>query len=102
MRVEIEISEQKAKQFGYDMTQIAGTLKNLFAQYGIRCVSERWPFTFVDNGHEDDYSHLWIVIVGLLESPWFRACATACRWYDEEKEDDLPEDVLSQAWTLDR
>lgn len=84
---------------GYQKADIYQTIKSAFAMRGLRCSSDNEVLSFEDNGHEDDYAHMWKIIISLLKSDWFVACADSCIFFDD---DESEEDVLSQAWKVQR
>lgn len=99
MKTTMTFDEGKVRANGYQMADIYGTIKTEFTKHGLRCTSEGEVLAFEDNGHEDDYAYMWNVIMSLLKSNWFVACASSCVFYDD---DDTEEDVLSQAWKVKR
>ncbi len=99
MKVTMTFDESKVKADGYQMADICETIKSEFTKRGLRCASEDEVLAFEDTGHEDDYAYMWNVIMSLLKSDWFVACASSCVFYDD---DDTEEDVLCQAWKVRR
>lgn len=94
MKVAMTFDESKVNATGYQMADIYETIKSEFTKRGLRCTSEDRVLSFEDTGHEDDYAYMWNVIMSLLKSDWFVACASSCVFYDD---DDTEEDVLCQA-----
>jgi len=70
------------------------TIKKLFATCDLPCISEGATLAFKDKGHGDDFACMWEIIMALLRSEWFLACATACVWQDD---DGAPENILVKA-----
>ena len=68
------------------------TVKSLFAAHDLPCTADGDALSFQEKGHGDDFACMWDIILSLLRSDWFMACA-ACVWQDEDGE----EDVLAQA-----
>ena len=101
MKVEIEFDKGKVEALGYTYERIAATVKRIHAEKNLPCVSDGTVLAFCDNGHKEDYSNMWICISRLINSSWFLKCATALRWFDEN-DDEVFEDVLSQAALLIR
>lgn len=99
MEVRMTFSEAAMQAEGYKKENIYYTIKSAFAQHGIRCTSDSDVLTFEDSGHEDDYANMWNVMLSLLKSGWFIACSTSCDFIDD---DGSEEDVLSQAWKIQR
>ncbi len=104
MRVEFEFDSEKVRACGYQPKQILTTLKRVFCEDGLRCTSESEVIIFEGNDHEDDFANMWLGIQDLINSSWFLACASACRWYDlsDNGEEEIFEDVLAQAHHLMR
>jgi hypothetical protein len=96
MKVEMAFNNAAITASGYQKADIYRTIKNAFLKRGLRCSSENELLSFEDTGHEDDYAHMWKVIISLLKSEWFVKCASSCTFID----DDAEEDVLSQAWKV--
>jgi hypothetical protein len=84
---------------GYQKADIYRTIKSAFVKRGLRCTSESDVLSFEDSGGEHDYAYLWNVTLSLLKSKWFVTCASSCVFYDD---DGTEEDVLSQAWKIQR
>lgn len=99
MRVQMTFDDTTMQSGGYKRQDIEHTVKSAFAKYGLPCRCEQSTLIFEDSGREDDYAYLWKVILSLLRSPWFVACASSCTFIDD---DDSEEDVLSQAWKVQR
>lgn len=100
MRVEFEFDKVKIESLGYSFDDLKTTMKKIFAKNNLPCVIDTDVLAFADNNLDVDYSNMWLNITGLVNTKWFMECASACRWYDEEEPDEVPEDVLSQAWKL--
>lgn len=101
MKVEYEFNKAKVEALGYTMPRIEATMKRIHAEKSLLCLSDGDILVFADNGNKEDYSNLWINITKLINSGWFLQCATALRWFDEN-DDEVYEDVLSQAELLIR
>ena len=78
---------------GYTLEGVHRTVKNLFAVHDFPHITDGSVLAFKDKGHGDDFAVMWDIILSLLRSDWFMACAAACVWQDEDGE----EDVLAQA-----
>ncbi|MEF9983465.1 MAG: hypothetical protein RR710_02875 [Oscillospiraceae bacterium] len=99
MKVEMTFNETAVISSGYQKSDIYTTIKSAFAKRGLLCSSDNDVLSFEDNGNENDYAHMWKVIMSLLKSEWFVNCAASCTFFDD---DDSEEDVLSQAWKVQR
>ena len=99
MKVEFTFDSYKITQQGYTVDAVYQTLKKNFAAKGLRCVCEQDTLVFTDNGSENDFSNMWAIIMALLRTEWFSDFASSCTWYDD---DGTQEDVLSQAWKVQR
>lgn len=97
MRVDFTFDRTKAERHGYTVGTVHQTVKNLFAEKGLRCVEAGETLSFMDNGRENDFSNMWAIIMGLLRADWFTLLAASCVWHDD---DGSTEDVLSQAWKV--
>ena len=99
MKVEMTFDNAAVTASGYQKQDIYQTIKSAFAKRGLRCSSDNDVLSFEDTGHENDYACMWKVIISLLKSEWFVACAASCIFFDD---DESEEDVLSQAWKVQR
>lgn len=97
MKIEMTFNDDAIIENGYERNDIYTTLKNAFWEFGIPCSSETETLSFCDTGNENDYAHMWILLIDLLKMDWFIACASSCMFFDD---DDTEEDVLSQAWKV--
>ena len=93
MNVKISFDKAAVEQRGLTLEHARQSVKSLFAVHELPCVSDGEVLVFRDKGHGDDFACMWDIILSLLRSDWFMACATACVWQDEDGE----EDVLAQA-----
>lgn len=93
MRVQFSFDKAAVERLGHTVDDVYRTIKKLFAAHNLPCVDEGDSLAFQDKGHGDDFAYMWDIILALLRSDWFMACATACVWQDEDGE----EDVLAQA-----
>lgn len=100
MRVEFEFDRQKVEALGYTVQRVYDTIKRGFREQGLRCAADDEILAFTDNGGKEDFSHIWILIDQLINTSWFAACVTACRWYSYD--DGGYEDVLAKKWMLKR
>lgn len=98
MRVEMTFNDEAIAATGYTKRDVYYTVKKAFTEHGLRCISDGETLAFADNGHQDDYAHMWNEMFRLVRSGWFLRCATSLIFI----EDDEVEDVLSQAWKLER
>jgi hypothetical protein len=99
MRVEMAFNDTIVTNSGYQKSDIYQTIAAAFQKHNLRCVSSDETLSFEDNGQESDYAYMWKIILGLLKSDWFVKCASSCTFYDD---DDSKEDVLSQAWKVQK
>lgn len=98
MRVEMTFDPAAVPE-GYRIGDVYHTITGEFAKYGLRCCSDGEVLAFEDNGCEDDYAYMWNAVISLLKSKWFVDCATSCSFFDD---DESEEDVLAQAWKVQR
>lgn len=99
MKVEMTFNNAAVTASGYQKQDIYQTIKSAFAKRGLLCSSDNDVLSFEDTGHENDYACMWKVIISLLKSEWFVACAASCIFFDDDENE---EDVLSQAWKVQR
>ncbi len=99
MKVEMTFNEAAIIANGYQKSDIYQTIKSAFAKRGLICSSDNEVLSFESSKNENDYAYMWKVIISLLKSDWFVACATSCTFFDD---DESEEDVLSQAWKVQR
>ena len=78
-------------EFTFDKEQIQ--------QYGLHCISNGERLSFAGCGGEEDFSNMWAILMALLRTDWFPKFAASCTWHDD---DGTQEDVLSQAWKIQR
>ena len=104
MRVEFEFDEQKIEELGFSLQDAADTLIAAFEKKGLPCVSDQGTISFEGAGNKNDFSNMWLTMVGFFNADWFLKCATACRFYDDSPaaQRGAYEDVLSQAALLIR
>ena len=93
MKVVFTFDENAMVQNSCTRDGVYFTIKKLFAKNALPCVSDNEELSLEDNGHEDDYVHMWNILFNLLRSDWFVRVVSSCIWYDMDEE----EDVLSQA-----
>ena len=93
MTVNFTFDKGAVERRGCTLEDVHRTVKSLFAAYDLPCTADGNALSFKDKGHGDDFACMWDIILSLLRSDWFVACATACVWQDEDGE----EDVLAQA-----
>jgi hypothetical protein len=99
MKVEMTFNNTAVESNGYDRSDIYYAIKSAFAKRDLPCSSDDEVLTFKDAGNENDFSHIWVLLINLLKADWFVKCASSCVFYDD---DDTAEDVLSQAWKVQR
>ena len=75
------------------------TSQENFAAVGVPGVCNGEKLSFVGCGGEEDCSNRWGILMALLRTDWFPKFAASCTWYDD---DGTQEDVLSQAWKIQR
>lgn len=78
MRVEMTFNNAAIADHGYRRGDIYYTIKKAFTGKGLVCISEDELLAFEDTGHENDYAYMWKIIISLLKSDWFVACAASC------------------------
>lgn len=78
MKVEMTFNNAAVTASGYQKQDIYQTIKSAFAKRGLLCSSDNDVLSFEDTGHENDYACMWKVIISLLKSEWFVACAASC------------------------
>ena len=93
LRVEFSFDRDLLAGYGYTEDDVIGSIKAAYAKYGIRCSMETPVLSFEGGEHENDFAHMWIIIMDLCDSAWFLDCATSCMWYRKGHY----EDVLAQA-----
>ena len=91
MKIEFTFDPKAVEQQGYTINDVYNTIKKHF--------SEKEALAFGDNGQENDYAYMWSIILRLLKSEWFVKFASSCTFFDD---DDTEEDVLSQAWKVQK
>ena len=93
MQVNFTFDKAAVERRGRTLEDVHRTVKSLFAVHDFPCTADGDTLSFKDKGHGDDFACMWDIILSLLRSEWFMACATSCVWRDEDGE----EDVLAQA-----
>ena len=93
MTVNFTFDKAAVERRGRTLEDVHRTVKSLFAVHDLPCTADGDALSFKDKGHGDDFACMWDIILSLLRSDWFVACAAACVWQDEDGE----EDVLAQA-----
>ena len=93
MQVNFTFDKAAVERRGRTLEDVHRTIKSLFAAHDLPCTADGDALSFKDKGHGDDFACMWDIILSLLRSEWFMACAASCIWQDEDGE----EDVLSQA-----
>jgi hypothetical protein len=99
MKIEFTFDPKAIEQQGYAVNDVYSTIKKHFAGKGLPCIADGEVLAFGDNGQENDYAYMWNIILRLLKSEWFVAFASSCTFFDD---DDIEEDVLSQAWKVQK
>ncbi|NCC08486.1 MAG: hypothetical protein EOM30_10745 [Clostridia bacterium] len=99
MKVEMTFKDSSIISSGYKKADVYQTIKSSFTKRGLLCYSDNDVLAFEDTGNENDYAYMWNVIMSLLKSDWFINCAASCTFFDD---DDSEEDVLSQAWKVQK
>ena len=93
MTVNFTFDKAAVERRGRTLEDVHRTVKSLFAAHDLPCTADGDALSFKDKGHGDDFACMWDIILSLLRSEWFMACAASCVWQDEDGE----EDVLAQA-----
>ena len=93
MQVNFTFDKAAIERRGRTLEDVHRTVKSLFAAHDLPCTSDGDALSFKDKGHGDGFACMWDIILSLLRSEWFMACAASCVWQDEDGE----EDVLAQA-----
>ena len=93
MQVNFTFDKAAIERRGRTLEDVHRTVKSLFAAHDLPCTADGDALSFKDKGHGDDFACMWDIILSLLRSEWFMACAASCVWQDEDGE----EDVLAQA-----
>ena len=93
MQVNFTFDKAAVERRGRTLEDVHRTVKSLFAAHDLPCTADGDALSFKDKGHGDDFACMWDIILSLLRSEWFMACAASCVWRDEDGE----EDVLAQA-----
>ena len=93
MTVNFTFDKAAVERRGRTLEDVHRTVKSLFAAHDLPCTADGNALSFKDKGHGDDFACMWDIILSLLRSEWFMACAASCVWQDEDGE----EDVLAQA-----
>ena len=99
MKVEFTFDKEQIQQYGYAVDTVRQTIQKNFAAKGLPCVSDGDKLSFAGCGGEGDFSNMWAILMALLRTDWFPKFAASCTWYDD---DGTQEDVLSQAWKIQR
>ena len=99
MKIEFSFNQSALEKQGYTLDDVYSTIKKHFAGKGLPCIADGEVLAFGDNGQENDYAYMWNIILRLLKSEWFVAFASSCTFFDD---DDIEEDVLSQAWKVQK
>lgn len=94
MRVDFSFNKDIVEANGYTMNDVYGTIKGMFAEQNIACVSDGDVLSFSGGRGKNDFSNMWAIILGLTRTEWFVSFAESCIWYES---DDKWEDVLRQA-----
>lgn len=94
MKVEFTFDNSRIEQNGYTLEDIRYTIKKMFVERNIRCISDNNILAFEDSGGKNDFSSMRIIIMGLTRTDWFMSFATSCIWRESENQ---WEDVLRQA-----
>ena len=89
MKVKFSFDKAAAERRGTTLEGVRQTVKSLFAVHDLPCVSDDNILAFEDKGHGDDFACMWDIILLLLRSEWFMACAVSCVWQDEGCDEDL-------------
>ncbi len=93
MTVNFTFDKAAVERRGRTLEDVHRTVKSLFAAHDLPCTADGDALSFKDKGHGDDFACMWDIILSLLRSEWFMACAASCVWRDEDGE----EDVLARA-----
>ena len=93
MKVRFTFDKAAVERQGRSLEDIRRMVKMLFAVHDFPCTDDSDSLAFQDKGHSDDFAYMWDIIMLLLRTDWFMACAASCVWQDENGE----EDVLAQA-----
>ena len=93
MKVVFTFDEGRMVERGYRWDDVRNTVKRIFSEQGLPCVSDDEELSFSDAENEQDYAHMWNLICSLMISPWFLECTSSCLW----EEDGEIEDILAQA-----
>ena len=96
MQIKFSFDNAAVARQGYTLEAVHRTVKSLFAVHRLPCMSEGDILAFEDKGHGDDFACMWDIILSLLRTNWFMACAAACIWQDEGND----EDILALAGTV--
>ena len=94
MKIEFIFDENLNKENELD---IRYTIKKEFEKRELPCISDNKMLSFSDSERKDDFSNMWIIIMGLIKADWFIKNILSCTFYDE---DGTKEDVFSQAWKI--
>ena len=89
MQVKFSFDNTAVMRQGYTLEAVHRTVKSLFAVHRLPCVSDGDILVFEDKGHGDDFACRWDIILSLLRTNWFMACAAACIWQDEGNDEDI-------------
>ena len=99
MKVEFTFDKEQIQQYGYTVEAVRQTIQKSFAAKGLHCISNGERLSFAGCGGEEDFSNMWAILMALLRTDWFPKFAASCTWHDD---DGTQEDVLSQAWKIQR
>ena len=99
MKVEFTFDKEQIQQYGYTVEAVRQTIQKSFAAKGLHCISNGERLSFAGCVGEEDFSNMWAILMALLRTDWFPKFAASCTWHDD---DGTQEDVLSQAWKIQR
>ncbi|MEG0614124.1 MAG: hypothetical protein RR540_00090 [Oscillospiraceae bacterium] len=95
LKVEIVMDEEKILAEGkYPLKDVYFTLDKVFFSKKLKKLGEG---IYCDNGSEQDFANLWVVIFALQEQEWFADNVKKWLWYNDHGgkiQEVEPEDLL--------
>ena len=96
-KVEIELDTQKILNENiFSVDDIFNTINSCFSESGVDKKESDNELLVFSTSREDEraFSDVWIVIVNLIKSEWFRPYVTKLLWYNAYEGDNYFEDTL--------
>ncbi len=94
MKIEFAFDDNKIADSNLSKNEIYEHLKRSFSKYDLPCVKDDESLVFKGNGNENDYAHIWNLIIAYLKTDWFLKVASKCNFYKYD-DGEVYEDILS-------